>query len=101
MTGRHKPGDTAATGKRSVQGRQAFEHLNAAHRILLDPGKRVDEVAKRLEEARKRAACKEANATGDELVALNAAKSEQVRVSPPSASVPYRCYWMKCVAQRC
>ena len=61
-----------------LQGRVAFERLNEAHRILLDPGKRSVEVTRRVAEAKRRTALKEASATGDERIALNAAKTEQV-----------------------
>ena len=60
------------------RSREAFENLNAAHRILKDPGKRADEMGKQLENARKRRALLEANATGAERLALNAERVAQV-----------------------
>jgi curved DNA-binding protein CbpA len=57
---------------------EAFDCLNAAHRILKDPGKRCDEMSKQLERARKRRSLSEASLTGSKRVALNAERTAEV-----------------------
>jgi hypothetical protein len=68
---------------------EAFDCLNAAHRILKDPGKRADEMAKQLDQARKRRSLREAAVTGSSRVALNAQRTAEVRTCfmPPCTSI--------------
>jgi DnaJ domain len=70
--------------RNNEKAREAFERLNEAHRILLDPAKRADELSKRLEDAKARRAIAEANASVSERIALNAEKGSAVRFSPTS-----------------
>jgi len=59
--------------------RQAFEHLNEAHRILKDTGKLAEEKQRQLGAAKDRQAKREASATVQERVAINALRAQQVR----------------------
>ena len=72
--------DKAATAQHP-DGREAFERLNDAARLLKDPAKRADEVAARVETARKRRALQD-GAAGDmsARVVQNAARASEAAV---------------------
>ena len=72
--------DKAATAAHP-DGRAAFERLNDAARILKDPTRRADEVAKRVSDARRRRALQDASASVTDRVAMNAARTSEVRAA--------------------
>lgn len=63
----------------NADAREAFEHLNAAHKVLKHSGKLADEKLKQLDAAKVRRAHAEATATIDERVLLNARRGVEVR----------------------